>query len=114
MYRTLGAPSGALGWRNGAQSGTESRSSMLMVPLNRLVMTRGSQPVEARASSRRGESARSRRGRKISGDPGTAAGARVDPEGPADRGHPVGEIGQPGPSLRAHRVEPGAVVLDGE
>src|SRR5262245_40914898 len=39
-YRTLGAPSGAWGWRYGSQSGTESRESMLMVPWNGLVMVR--------------------------------------------------------------------------
>jgi hypothetical protein len=38
MYTTLGAPSGATGWRYGSQSGVESRSSMLMVPLNAFVM----------------------------------------------------------------------------
>src|SRR5215469_2528830 len=34
MYTTLGAPSGALGGSNGVQSGTESRMSTLIVPLN--------------------------------------------------------------------------------
>ena len=34
MYTTFGAPSGALGGSKGDQSGTESRMSMLMVPLN--------------------------------------------------------------------------------
>ena len=34
MYRTFGAPSGALGGSNGAQSGSESRISTLIVPLN--------------------------------------------------------------------------------
>jgi hypothetical protein len=34
MYRTLGAPAGATGWTNGSQSGIESRSSRLIVPLN--------------------------------------------------------------------------------
>src|SRR5512132_3814399 len=38
MYMTLGAPSGATGWRYGSQSGVESRSSMLMMPLNDFVM----------------------------------------------------------------------------
>jgi hypothetical protein len=38
MYRTLGAPCGATGCRYGSQSGTESRSSMLIVPLNGLLM----------------------------------------------------------------------------
>src|SRR5690348_15154748 len=36
MYTTLGAPSGALGGSNGAQSGTESLMSTLTVPLNAL------------------------------------------------------------------------------
>src|ERR1022692_3813024 len=34
MYTTLGAPSGAFGGSNGVQSGTESRMSTLIVPLN--------------------------------------------------------------------------------
>src|SRR5487761_1447124 len=34
MYTTFAAPSGALGGSNGDQSGTESRMSMLIVPLN--------------------------------------------------------------------------------
>ena len=33
MYSTFGAPSGARGGSNGDQSGTESRISMLIVPL---------------------------------------------------------------------------------
>src|SRR5580704_3780352 len=33
-YTTFGAPSGALGGSNGVQSGTESRISTLIVPLN--------------------------------------------------------------------------------
>src|SRR3954453_10200340 len=36
----LGDPSGASGWVYGSQSGTESRMSMLMVPLNDLGMER--------------------------------------------------------------------------
>jgi hypothetical protein len=35
----LGAPTGAFGGSNGDQSGSESRMSMLMVPLNGDVMT---------------------------------------------------------------------------
>ena len=38
MYSTFGAPSGATGCTNGSQSGTESRSSRLIVPLKRLLM----------------------------------------------------------------------------
>ena len=38
MYRTFGAPSGATGCRYGSQSGTESRSSTLIVPLNGLLI----------------------------------------------------------------------------
>jgi hypothetical protein len=38
MYRTLGAPSGATGCMYGAQSGTESRMSMLMTPWNGLLI----------------------------------------------------------------------------
>src|SRR5690242_2472690 len=34
IYTTFGAPSGAFGGSNGAQSGTESRMSVLTVPLN--------------------------------------------------------------------------------
>ena len=34
MYTTFGAPSGALGGSNGDQSGSESRMSTLIVPLN--------------------------------------------------------------------------------
>ena len=34
MYRTLGAPSGAIGWRYGSQSGTESLMSTLTTPRN--------------------------------------------------------------------------------
>src|SRR5215813_14273490 len=34
MHTTFGAPSGALSGSNGAQSGTESRISTLIVPLN--------------------------------------------------------------------------------
>src|SRR5229473_3503437 len=34
MYTTFGAPSGAFGGSNGDQSGTESRISTLIVPLN--------------------------------------------------------------------------------
>src|SRR3990170_3019860 len=34
MYTTLGAPSGAFGGSKGDQSGTESRMSTLIVPLN--------------------------------------------------------------------------------
>src|SRR5262245_2488027 len=40
MYRTLGAPSGATGWRYGSQSGTESRMSRLMTPLNAVAIAR--------------------------------------------------------------------------
>ena len=36
MYTTLGAPWGATGWRYGAQSGTESRTSTLITPSNDL------------------------------------------------------------------------------
>jgi len=36
MYTTLGAPSGALGGSKGAQSGTESLMSTLVVPRNGL------------------------------------------------------------------------------
>ena len=39
MYRTFGAPSGALGGSNGDQSGSESRMSTLIVPLNGLVIS---------------------------------------------------------------------------
>ena len=39
MYTTFGAPSGAFGGSNGAQSGTESRMSTLMVPLNGFAIT---------------------------------------------------------------------------
>src|SRR5437879_6984936 len=39
MYRTFGAPSGAFGASNGAQSGTESRMSTLITPLNRSLIT---------------------------------------------------------------------------
>src|SRR5450755_4589949 len=35
MYRTFGAPSGAFGASNGPHSGTESRMSTLITPLNR-------------------------------------------------------------------------------
>jgi hypothetical protein len=35
MYTTLGAPSGAFGGSNGAQSGSESRMSTLITPLKR-------------------------------------------------------------------------------
>ena len=38
MYTTLGAPSGAFGAPNGDQSGTESRMSTLIVPLNGALM----------------------------------------------------------------------------
>src|SRR5947208_1912625 len=38
MYRTLGAPSGAIGWAYGSQSGFESLMSMLMTPLNGLLI----------------------------------------------------------------------------
>src|SRR5215472_18127885 len=38
MYTTLGAPSGAFGGSKGVQSGTESRMSTLMVPLNALLI----------------------------------------------------------------------------
>src|SRR3954453_2775200 len=38
MYRTFGAPSGAAGWRDGSQSGTESRSSTSILPLNCLLI----------------------------------------------------------------------------
>ena len=38
MYRTFGEPSGATGCVYGSQSGTESRMSMLIVPLNGSVM----------------------------------------------------------------------------
>src|SRR5215468_10160486 len=48
MYTTLGAPSGALGGSKGAQSGTESRMSTLMVPLNALLI---GPPVSVRPSS---------------------------------------------------------------
>src|SRR6478609_3062414 len=46
MYTTLGAPSGALGGSNGAQSGSESRISTLIVPLN-------SEPINPTALSSR-------------------------------------------------------------
>jgi hypothetical protein len=37
MYTTLGAPSGARGASKGVQSGSESRMSTLMTPLNGLL-----------------------------------------------------------------------------
>src|SRR3954451_9846352 len=37
-YTTFGAPSGALGGSNGDQSGTESRMSTLILPLNALLI----------------------------------------------------------------------------
>src|ERR1700730_1657074 len=37
-YTTFGAPSGAFGGSNGSQSGTESRISTLIVPLNGLLI----------------------------------------------------------------------------
>src|SRR4051812_9317740 len=46
-YSTLGAPSGALGCSYGAQSGTESRMSVLMVPLNGVAMEDPSNEVSA-------------------------------------------------------------------
>src|SRR6266498_92843 len=42
IYTTLGAPSGALGGSNGVQSGTESRISTLIVPLNGSLIPRPS------------------------------------------------------------------------
>ena len=39
MNKTFGAPSGAFGCSYGVQSGVELRTSRLMVPLKRLVMT---------------------------------------------------------------------------
>src|SRR4051794_16632589 len=39
MYTTFGAPSGALGASKGDQSGTDSRMSVLMTPLNGVLMT---------------------------------------------------------------------------
>src|ERR1700761_7676557 len=39
-YTTFGAPSGAFGGSNGVQSGTESRISMLIVPLNGSLISR--------------------------------------------------------------------------
>src|SRR3954463_7753741 len=38
MYSTFGAPSGAFGGSNGDQSGTESRISTLILPLNGLLI----------------------------------------------------------------------------
>src|SRR5215218_8079930 len=55
MYRTFGAPSGATGWRYGSQSGVESRSSTLMMPLNGLVMPRPFQAAPRPASPFRGD-----------------------------------------------------------
>src|SRR3954449_12686827 len=46
-YTTLGAPSGALGGSKGDQSGTESRMSTLIVPLNG-VMDRSLPPPSRR------------------------------------------------------------------
>ncbi len=43
MYTTLGAPSGARGGSNGPQSGTESRMSTLILPLNGSGTTSSSQ-----------------------------------------------------------------------
>src|SRR3954451_4798575 len=51
-YRTLGAPSGATGCRYGSQSGTESRSSMLIVPLNSLLMSVAPGPTGANSPPR--------------------------------------------------------------
>ena len=46
MYSTLGAPSGAFGCSYGPQSGTESRTSMLMTPLNGLAMVSSLVPAD--------------------------------------------------------------------
>src|SRR3954447_16755484 len=42
MYTTFGAPSGAFGGSNGDQSGTESRMSTLILPLNGSLITHSS------------------------------------------------------------------------
>ena len=47
MYRTFGAPAGALGGSNGDQSGSESRMSTLMVPSNGLAMSSSSPSRDA-------------------------------------------------------------------
>ncbi len=38
MYRTFGASAGAFGWAYGSQSGTESRMSIPILPLNGVVI----------------------------------------------------------------------------
>src|SRR5450755_2253231 len=43
-YTTFGAPSGAFGGSNGVQSGTESRISTLIVPLNGSLILQSSHP----------------------------------------------------------------------
>src|SRR5271165_5299321 len=57
---TFGAPPGALGAPNGPQSGSESRMSMLIVPLNDALI-RVSDPWGARASPGRVDATRSDR-----------------------------------------------------
>src|SRR3954469_23132669 len=49
-YTTFGAPSGAFGGSKGDQSGTESRMSTLILPLNRWLITRS---LEIRRRHRR-------------------------------------------------------------
>src|SRR4051812_26365521 len=64
-YTTLGAPSGALGGSKGDQSGTESRMSTLILPLNGSLITLssdrsgGTAPIARRL---RAEASRSSRG----------------------------------------------------
>src|SRR6185437_7035307 len=54
MYTTLGAPSGAFGGSNGAQSGFESRMSTLMTPWNGLLIA---DPPDRRLGLRAGDRA---------------------------------------------------------
>src|SRR3954454_23604381 len=53
-YTTLAAPSGALGGSKGDQSGTESRMSTLILPLNGLLITLSSVDPVARHPVRDG------------------------------------------------------------
>src|SRR5262249_49131080 len=101
MYTTLGAPSGALCGSNGVQSGSESRMSTLIVPLNGSLLTYPSRsPALAGFPAPRAKGA-ARRGARARAPPG--GGARG---GGGGRGAGARAGGGPGAGGRAVRAAP--------
>src|SRR3954451_7716305 len=83
--RTLGEPSGARGGMYGSQSGTESRTSTLIFPLNGSGIV---SPRMARGDAARGDAmnATGERSSPVSGDAGSPARPRGSRRGGHDQG----------------------------